>query len=132
MSSTSGRIGYGTTLAGSSLSTVVEVTNISGPSIEVDDIEFTNMDSTSARKEFLAGLVDSGTLDIEINYTKAQVAAVSSALRTSQTWTVTFTDSSTWTGTGYVKSLGQETPTADRISNTFSIKATGVWTFTAG
>jgi hypothetical protein len=131
MSASTGIKGFGSTLAGSSLGTVVEITTIGGPNIEVDDIELTHMASPNGYKEFIGGLIDGGTIDLTINYTKAQITALSAALGVSDTITITLPDTSTWVFGGYVKSLGQETPMGDKISNSITIKASGKPTFTA-
>jgi len=131
MAASTGIKGYGTTFAGAALSTVVEVTKLSGPSVEADDIELTHMASPNGYKEFIAGLVNGGAMNLELNYTKAQSTSLLAAVGTNDTFTMTLPDSSTWVFTGYVKSLGQETPMSDKVSNTAAIKISGKPVFTA-
>jgi predicted secreted protein len=48
--------------------TVGQITNISGPGISTDAIDVTTHQSTSATREFLAGLVDGGEVTFEMVY----------------------------------------------------------------
>jgi len=69
---TSAVLGLGTTLGvGSGASpqvytTIAEVLSITGPNLTAEDIDVTNLDSTS--KEYISGVSDGGTIDFECNW----------------------------------------------------------------
>ena len=48
--------------------TIAEVGDIDGPSESVETIDVTNHSSPNARKEFIAGLIDSGEVSFSINW----------------------------------------------------------------
>lgn len=131
MSASTGVKGYGSTIAGSALSTVVEVTKIGGPNLKADSIELTHMTSDNRFREYISGLLEGGEVSLELNYTKAQCAAIATALGTTDTFTLTLSDSSTWVFTGFINALGQETPHDGKISNTAGIQVSGKPVFTA-
>lgn len=58
-------IGHGTTVTWNGDSFCIQ--SIKGPSVEVDVVESTTSCSTDGWKEFFGGLLDAGTLDVEIN-----------------------------------------------------------------
>lgn len=125
--------GYGTTLAGATTSTVGEILNITVGDITVDPTEVSNMDSPDAYKEFIAGMLDAGEITFAMNYNKASTAALKTAAdsRTSEVWTVTFPDGSTWVATGFVSNLSNASPHDDKISGDCTIKISGKPVFTA-
>lgn len=56
-------IGKGDGASPEVFTTIANITSISGPNLEATDIEVTDLSSTA--KEFLQGLEDSGTIDLE-------------------------------------------------------------------
>jgi predicted secreted protein len=50
--------------------TIAEILTISGPNISAEEIEVTNLDSPNEFKEYISGLKDGGTIDIEVNWIK--------------------------------------------------------------
>lgn len=48
--------------------TYAEVLSISGPSLEGGEVDVTNMDSPGRNREFIAGLLDAGTITFDTNY----------------------------------------------------------------
>lgn len=121
--------GYDTTLSVDS-NAIAEIisTNISGMS--GDDIDITHMESPDGFREFIPGLVDGGALDVTLNYTKAQRAALMALWREVETYTVTYPDGSTDVFDGYINDFGQETPHDDKITCTASFKISGKPVFT--
>lgn len=53
---------------------VLEITNISGPSQSRDTIDLTSHDSSDSFKEYVAGLIDGGSISIEGNFIKGDAA----------------------------------------------------------
>jgi predicted secreted protein len=85
-------LGKGTELKidfGSGLTTVGEVRSITGPNLQGAQVDVTNMDSAGRLREFIAGLVDPGTLSFEVNYNPnyATHASILSDLTTNVTST---------------------------------------------
>ena len=135
-----GGIGNGATLTGQSSLTsgIDEVTRIGFPDIDVEDIDISSMgDSTTptAYRSFVPGLIDGGSIDVDLNYApgnaKALIAAVGS---TPETWTIAIpavgtSGTATFAVKGYISGLGGDCPRGDKISQTVRIKTSGVPTF---
>lgn len=47
---------------------VAEVTSISGPELTAEPIDVTSLDSTGGYKEFIPGFLDSGSVQLEVNF----------------------------------------------------------------
>lgn len=130
-----GQIGIGATFAGtvaSGLTSIAQITSISLPEVSCDDIDVTSMDSTDDAKEFVAGLIDSGSLGLELSYEKSNYSNLLGAVRISDTYTLTFKDGSTLVFTGYLKSVGGDMPVDGKITNSATFKVSGLPVFTAG
>lgn len=71
---TDARIGWGAELqlgtsdAVASLVELGEVVSFNLPASEADEVEATHLKSPNRRKEFIAGLIDSGQVEAELNY----------------------------------------------------------------
>lgn len=110
-----------------------QVKSISGPKIEVDEHEITNLDSTA--KEYTPGLPDGGEVEVEFFFQNAVVTTLSADFCDVATWTVVFPDAfsnSTWTFDGFVKTLETEFSNEDPLMLKVSIKVTGLPTWSAG
>jgi hypothetical protein len=74
MAASAAKIAYGTTLqvetaAGTGVYTALaEIRSVNKPNASVDDVEVTHMTSPGLAKEFIAGLTDYGTLDLDLNW----------------------------------------------------------------
>jgi predicted secreted protein len=74
--STQARAAYGTTIqrlnnaSPAVYATIEEVTSIAGPAMKTKAIDVTNMDSSGVA-EFIAGILDAGTISVEGNFTNA-------------------------------------------------------------
>lgn len=114
-------------------SAITLVNSVSAPEIEVSDVNITHLASSNGFKEWASGLGDGGEVEFEIQYGKAQVATLYGYIRTTQAFTLTFPDGSTWTGNGHIKKLGGgKVEEDDIIKNSVTIKVTGKPTFTQG
>ena len=128
--------GFKTFIVGSSNMTavtgIVEVTSISLPELGVTDIDVSSFDSASNFMEFVGGSVDPGVIDLELNYNAAIDTLILAAIGdVNETWTITFSDASTWASNGYVNKMGGGTSAPnDKISRVMSIKCSGVPTHT--
>ena len=124
--------GFGTTIAGgSTLSSGISAYTIPIPEGSVDDIDLTSPDSTNKWKVHTAGFKDAGSLVVEIHFDKANVAEIISAKGgANETWTITFSDGSTYACSGYISGIGGEAPYAAKVPFRFSIQLSGEPTFT--
>ena len=117
---------------------VKETTKINVDFGTVDSIDISNNNSPDATEESVAGLIRTGTIDIEGNWvpTDAGQAALITALQARTidlAVVVTCSDSgdATFTGVGMVKSFKPSLPFDGKASFTSSIKVTGKLTFGA-
>lgn len=145
-------IGHGAALTvndGTSTTTVGNIISISGPNETRDSIDVSTMDSASKQREFLAGMLDAGELTAELNYdgTALGTAHLLHVLRTteltysgttpSQTWKLQFYDRantnqthSHWQSAGFITSLGHTVSFDDKVTESVTIKFSGVPTYT--
>jgi len=73
MAETLATIGYGLLFqiadsGGVNFTTVAEITNLRGPSMQSEQHEVTHMESPSRYKEFIAGLLDGGEAAFDMNF----------------------------------------------------------------
>lgn len=53
---------------GAALTELLGVTGVSFPEDSVDEIDVTTLKAAGRRKQFISGMIDSGTFDVEMNY----------------------------------------------------------------
>lgn len=109
---------------------VVEIVSIDGPQIQVGDVDVTHLQSPNQFREFLPGLGDGGVLNMEANYTKAQMNTLYGFLRVTKPWRILFSDGSKWDLNGYINAISTTAPLEDESAMPFSIKVTGKPVFT--
>ena len=129
-----GTHGHGTTLIGGSTGTIANVISISGPNQTRDSIDISTMDSSSKFREFISGMLDAGEITFEVNY-DGSAAGTGNDLNTAltaaaETWTITFPDTSTWACSGFITALSFGDPYDDKMTQSVTIKFSGVPTFT--
>jgi hypothetical protein len=122
-------IGHSATLVGTSVGTIGEVLDINGPGITTDRIDATNMDSTSGWAETIPGIIHGGEFTFDINYVKGEMASLYGAISTSDSFTLTLPDASTWTWTGWIADVNPSTPWAGKQTVSVAIVVNGVVTF---
>lgn len=145
-------LGHGSILTvndGTSTTTIGNIISISGPNQTRDSIDVSTMDSTSKRREFLSGMLDAGELTAEMNYdgTASGTADALNTLKTTelaysgttplQAWKLQFYDSantnytnSSWACAGFITALGHAVPFDDKVTQSLTIKFSGVPTYT--
>ena len=116
-------------MSGTASTAIAGITSIGGPSMEGEDIDITDMDSTNGFKEFLPGLVDPGEVELGMNYTKAEAALLHASWRVTSAYKVVFPDASSWSFNGYLKSIGVESNHDDKITSDSTYKISGKPTF---
>lgn len=133
-----GVIGYGSKLkieepdGSGTFVDIAEVMDVPWPELENSDVEFTNLDSANRTREYKRGLIEPGTLEFSINYTKAEYERLKDlqASGAERSWRILLTDASKLELDGYVKSIGGDGPIDDRQTNNITIKVSGTVTFT--
>ena len=121
------------------LTEISELTGIGVPQDEVDTVEATHFGSPQARREYIAGLVESGDGEFEINYVPGSAtdllirAAI--ADRAQRQYLIELpTATGTWeiSGECVVTGFGRQIPIDDRMSATIMVKFSGAVTEAAG
>lgn len=132
---TGAKAAFGTTLA-KGVTAIAELTVINGCDVTRDMIEATSHDSPDACKEYIAGLIDSGSVSMEGNLVASdagQMALYTDLLDGSlDAYTITFpnTEASTWTFSALVEHFATTADHADKIAFSASLKISGKATFT--
>ena len=127
--------GHGTTLKHGAADPadvlIGKVTDITPPNVEVDDIETTNMDSPDTAKEYEAGYLDGGEVEVTVQFVKATQTTVYGLIRTTKFWLIEFSDGSKWSFSGYLKGFANEVEREGIVSMGLTIKVSGKPTYTA-
>jgi predicted secreted protein len=125
---------YGTLLARSTdavtFTTIAGVTELSGPSLSLNTIESTDMDSTGGYREFVGGLIDGGEVSVTINYdnhTTHRSLLQDLTTRAVRTFRITIptTPATVWTFTALVSGFTPSTPVDDKSTASITLKLTG-------
>lgn len=115
---------------------VGNINTISGPNLTRDSIDISTMDSGTKHREFIPGMIDAGEISVDLQYDgttvatllKNQLTASAQAIVLSVPDAGTVTTSSTYTGTGFITSLGHAIPHDDKVTQSVGIKLTGTLT----
>ncbi len=131
----SGTHGHGSSLAGGTVGDVGSIISMSVDGQTRDPIDISTMDSTNKFREFISGMADAGEITVEINYNGASGASANDlqtayALGSAEEWTFTMPDTSKLVVQGFITSLGIAVPFDDKITQSFTIKLTGVPVYT--
>jgi hypothetical protein len=109
--------------------TMGNITDITPPNVEADDIETSHMLSPEQFKTFMAGWADGGEVELTIQYEKAKNAELYSLFRQDKGFRLMFADpapsGSKWNFSGYIKAFGNEVDREDIISADITVKISG-------
>jgi len=109
--------------------TIAEVTNISGPSISVDEIDVSSHDSGDEYREFIAGMRDGGEVSFEGNFLSSHADDVLAHLNSgdNEDWKVIFPDANDteWAFSGFVSAFETTGNFDDRATFSATIKISG-------
>lgn len=113
--------------------TLAEVTGITPPSIARDTVDATHMQSPDKWREFVMGLKDGGEVSVEMNYTKANMAAVMAEFDSDviKDRRIVFPDGSVWDFAAGCTGFEPEAPVDDKIVASATFKVSGKPVFTA-
>jgi len=125
---------------GTALTELVEVVSFALPDEEVDEVEVTHLKSPNRRREFISGLSDAGTVDVELNYvpgstTDALIRAAKAAGDSRAVRFVIPDGTGTWQidTFAYVSGYSRGPVAAgDKMSATLRLRITGAQTEAAG
>lgn len=111
---------------------VCEITDINREDPGASEIPTTHLQSTS--KTFLIGLEDNGTYSLSVNWlfddTGQQALRAAKAARTEKTFKVTYSDDSTMTFSGYVKTVsGPSAAVEGKLGGTLVLRISGDITY---
>jgi len=133
-------IGYGTTVDvgdGSSpgvWTRLQEVTEVTPPNMEVDDVEATHFTSDNRTREYISGLIEGGEAAVGMNRIPGSATEILlMGLQTSGTKVavlITWPNGTTWQFLGLVKGYETESPIDDRMTATCTFKVGGAQTIT--
>ena len=129
-------LGYGTS-SGGTFTAIANITKISGPKTKADAIDVSSMDSPSNYREKLAGLLDAGTLTLDINFDDLNAGhqTTLSNLGVSQYFQLTFpahTTASKMVFAGFISETNIDLPDDNKMTDQITITVSGPITFTAG
>ncbi len=140
MTATRAIIGYGTTVAiGDSSSPPVftqlaEVTEVTPPYQQTDDVEATHFISDNRTREYIPGLIEGGEASVGMNRVPGSVTEILlMGLQTSATRVpvlITWPNGTTWQFLGVVKGYETSSPIDDRMTATCTFKVGGAQTIT--
>lgn len=137
---TQARIGYGISVAilsDASPPTYVdleEVTNVTPPNQQVDQVEATHMQSPDRTREFISGLQSPGEASVEMNFiagstTDQRLTALKSA-GTAKSTRITWPNGVTWVFLSIVTGYEIASPVDDRMTATATLTVSGQTTIT--
>lgn len=129
--------GHGTTLSidGTAIGNIM---TIGGPDITRDALDVSTMESSLKHREFIPGMLDSGEVTMEVNYdgTAGGTGNVLAGLITADTSVIIIVlpaqgthGTSSWSVDGFMTGLGNAIPFDDKVTQSITMKLTGVATF---
>jgi len=127
-----GHVGHGTTLAGTTSGTIGNVINVTVGGRTRDMIDISTMDSTDKFREYIAGMADEGEFTAEVNFDDGAIAtAINTAFQaaTSETWRIDF-GTKYFECTGIITGFDINDPFDDKITMSITIKLSGKGTWT--
>jgi predicted secreted protein len=128
--SSSAKASIGTTFTWNSVNPT-EIISITGPRVTGRKIEVTNFNSGNYA-EYLMGVLDTGTLNITMNYIAADAGQIGmlsdAASRTSRTWAIDFPTVGNFSGSGYIESFETNADVGGQVKLTITITVTGTVT----
>jgi predicted secreted protein len=137
------KIGWGAKFSlhnGTTLTELAEITAISLPNSQVEDVDVTHFQSPNRRREYVGGLIDDGegTFEMNLNPGSTTDALIRAALSAgdARPYKIVIPDSpsGTWeiTGSCVVKGYERNVPIDDRMTATMTVRFSGAATEAAG
>lgn len=108
---------------------IAEVTEVSPPNQQTDQVEATHMQSPNRTREFISGLIDPGEMSFTINWIPGNASDQRiQALKASGEYVntkVTWPNLVTWSFLGSVTGFEPDSPIDDRMTATVTVKVSG-------
>lgn len=137
---TTAKVGYGVLFkrgdgGGTEVFTSIgELKGITGPSWSLDTLEASSTDSTSAFKEYVAGMADAGEVTLTVNFLNDATQSLAAGIlldlknRTKRNFQIVFqtATTATYSITGFVTKFTPSAPINDVMTVAISIKLTGL------
>lgn len=121
---------------GSSWDSIAEVNSISGPSMTREFIDVTSLDSTGGYREFIPGFRDAGTVQLNMNFTRATYELMLQDFESpdNQNYEIVMDDPehTSLEFIGVVTELPIEITADDKVTSSVTIKVTGSVTINSG
>jgi len=140
MTATRAILGYGTTVFLSDTGSpgvytqIQEVTEVTPPNLQVDDVEATHMTSDNRTREYIAGLIEAGEASVAMNRIPGSATEILLMnLQTAGTKIlvrIVWPNNGIWEFLGHVKGYETASPIDDRMSATCTFKVDGAQTIT--
>jgi len=122
--------------SGTAWENLAEINSISGPSKTRDTIDVTSLDSTGGYREFITGFRDAGTVQLEMNFTRASFDTMNDDFEddTSKQYEIVLPDAenTSFEFVGLVTEIPLDIPMDDKITVSVTIKITGEVTVNSG
>jgi len=128
------KIGFGTSLAVTSTTgqlTIGQIRTLTPPGTDATDVDTTTLDSSSNFRTFVSGPIDPGEVTFELAYDPSTLAhqrlsQYHNALNV-KTFTIDYASTfGTQAFSAYIKSLGAEVPLDDLITQSVTLKVSGL------
>lgn len=114
------------------LTKLAEVTNVSPPNLQIDDVEATHYESPDRTTEYVPGFTDAGTISVEMNYiagsatdTLITEARAAGEVRGMKVVIPAKGGNQQFTFPGIVKGYEPSVPIKDRQTATLTIRVAG-------
>ena len=104
-----------------------QITNLSLPNQDADEVDLTSFDSADGFREFVQGLKDPGSVDVEAWFTKAFADEMQDDFNEGNinTYVIEFPNEEGVEFEAFVQSIGGEVPMEDGLSMEVTLKLTG-------
>jgi len=129
-----------TTTHPTNFTAIGNIISIGGPELARDGLDISTMDSTSKYREFLPAMLDAGEITIEVNYDGTASGTgdflAGKLAATNHLVIIRFgdhtqpTNESNWKCQGAITALGHALPFDDKVTQSVTIKLSGVATYT--
>ena len=112
---------------------MAEVTNITPPHADVDQVDVTHMQSPNRYREFIDGLIDAGECSFDINFVPGnatddrlfELLGLPTGVTNARNCRISFPNGTTWSFLGTLTGYEPDVPTDDKMTATVTFKVSG-------
>lgn len=112
---------------------LAEITNISPPSADVDQVDVSHMQSPERYREFIDGLIDGGECSFDMNFVPGstsddrlfELLALPIGTNHNRSCRISFPNGVTWTFLATLVGYEPDVPTDDKMTATVTFKVSG-------